>query len=50
MVEDVSAHNFIGQFFVLMNKNKFCRVTVSCQTTSDYYFVVKIDVCDDEII
>lgn len=37
MVEDVSAHNFIGQFFVLMNKNRFCRVAVSCQTTSDYY-------------
>lgn len=33
----MSAHNFIGQFFVLMNKNRFCRATVSCQTTSDYY-------------
>lgn len=24
-------------FLVLMNKNRFCRVTVSCHTTSDYY-------------
>lgn len=37
MVEDVSAQNFIGQFIVLMNKNRFCRAAVSCQTTSDYY-------------